>query len=249
MTRRSSRPLFAAFNGGPAFIVPCIWVCSGSEQRLDVFGIAMESCMAQRGSASIVLDVRVCTLGQKVINAVMPHIEGREMYWSRVCVTCSVQSRPLKLLRFRGRLRTVATKRSDVNSLDLVERELLAEAVVELRSAGGLVSGDAVPAPEPRWCKMRTSDSRPASRKDVTNAHSSFGETAERASRHPSILPASSAHLARRGKPLRAVQQSGPNPGKTQAVRIPTSKAAWRPCPPWPRSGELAHVTWGRNPS
>ena len=93
------------------------------------------------------------------------------MYWSRVCVTCSVQSHLLKLLRFRGRLWTVATKRSDVNSLDLVERDLLAEAVVELRSAGGLVSGDAVPAPEPRWCKKRTSDSRPASRKDLTNAH------------------------------------------------------------------------------
>ena len=78
----------------------------------------------------------------------------------------------MNLLRFRGRLRTVATKRSDVNSLDLVERDLLAEAVVELRSAGGLVSGDAVPAPEPRWCKKRTSDSRTASRIDLTNAHS-----------------------------------------------------------------------------
>ena len=123
-------------------VVPCIWVCSGSEQCLDVLGIAIESRMMQRGSASIVLDVRVRALGQKVIKAIMPHIEGREMYWRRVCVTCSVQSRLLKLLRFRGRLRTVATKRSDVDSLNLVERDLLPQSVVELGGAGGLVPRD-----------------------------------------------------------------------------------------------------------
>ena len=35
-----------------------------------------------------------------------------------------------------------APMRSDVNPLDLVERDLLAQAVVELRGAGGLVPGD-----------------------------------------------------------------------------------------------------------
>ena len=39
-------------------------------------------------------------------------------------------------------MRTVATKHSDVNLLDFVERELLAEAVVELGGVGGLVPRD-----------------------------------------------------------------------------------------------------------
>ena len=67
-------------------------------------------------------------------------------------VLCRVEKRPprldldvypyLELTRFRGRLRTVATKRSDVDPLDFVERDLLAEAVVELGGAGGLMPGD-----------------------------------------------------------------------------------------------------------
>ena len=48
----------------------------------------------------------------------------------------------VKLPRFRGRLKTVAIKRSDVDPLDLVERDLLTEAIVELGGAGGLVPGD-----------------------------------------------------------------------------------------------------------
>ena len=48
----------------------------------------------------------------------------------------------LELTRFRGRLRTVATKRSDVNPFNFIQRDLLAEAIVELGGAGGLVPGD-----------------------------------------------------------------------------------------------------------
>ena len=48
----------------------------------------------------------------------------------------------LKLPGFRGRLRTVTPGRSDVDTLDFVERDFLAEAVVELGGTGGLVPGD-----------------------------------------------------------------------------------------------------------
>ena len=73
----------------PSFIVPRICVRSGSEQRVDVLGIAIEGRMMQRGSASIVPCVRVCTFGQNVIKAVRPHIEGREVYRRNACVNVS----------------------------------------------------------------------------------------------------------------------------------------------------------------
>ena len=48
----------------------------------------------------------------------------------------------MELARFRGRLKTVGTKRSDVDPLDLVERDLVVQPVVELGGAGGLVPRD-----------------------------------------------------------------------------------------------------------
>ena len=65
----------------------------GKEQRFDVLGIAIESRMMQRSSASIVPDVRIRTFEQK---AVMPQIEGCEMYRCRVHVTSPVHSCPLR---------------------------------------------------------------------------------------------------------------------------------------------------------
>ena len=48
----------------------------------------------------------------------------------------------MELTRFRGRLRTVATKRSDMNPLNFIQRDLLAQAIVELGRVGGPMPRD-----------------------------------------------------------------------------------------------------------
>ncbi len=41
---------------------------------MDIFSVAIEGRMMQRGSSSVIFDIRVCTFGQKVIEAIMPHV-------------------------------------------------------------------------------------------------------------------------------------------------------------------------------